>query len=87
MRWRSWQDGKVELTLCHHRLAHAVCHRHNRAYAIREIFPALPVIVLTAYGHYDVEAECLRQGRQPFLEKPLDTAQLLAAIAGVFAPP
>jgi len=54
-------------------------------YAIREIFPALPVIVLTAFGSADVKAECLRQGAAAFLEKPLDTPQLLAAIAQVFA--
>jgi two-component system response regulator HydG len=53
-------------------------------YAIHEIFPALPVIVLTAFGSADVKAECLRQGAAAFLEKPLDTPQLLTAIAGVF---
>jgi DNA-binding NtrC family response regulator len=54
-------------------------------YAIHEIFPELPVIVLTAFGSSDVKEECLRQGAAAFLEKPLDTPQLLAAIAGVFA--
>jgi two-component system response regulator HydG len=53
-------------------------------YAIHEIFPALPVIVLTAFGSADVKAECLRQGAAAFLEKPLDTPQLLTAITGVF---
>jgi len=53
-------------------------------YAIHEIFPALPVIVLTAFGSADVKSECLRQGAVAFLEKPLDTPQLLAAIEGVF---
>jgi len=56
-------------------------------YAIHEVFPALPVIVLTAYGSADVKSECLRQGAAAFLEKPLDTPQLLAAIEGVFEPP
>jgi two-component system response regulator HydG len=54
-------------------------------YAIHEIFPALPVIVLTALGSPDVKSECLHQGAAAFLEKPLDTPQLLTAIAGVFA--
>ncbi len=54
-------------------------------YAIHEIFPALPVIVLTAFGSADVKAECLRQGAAAFLEKPLDTPQLLTAVEGVFA--
>jgi len=53
-------------------------------YAIHEIFPALPVIVLTAFGSSDVRSECLRQGAVAFLEKPLDTPQLLTAIEGVF---
>ncbi len=52
-------------------------------YVIHEILPALPVIVLTAFGSPDVKAECLRQGAATILEKPLDTPQLLAAIEGV----
>ena len=54
-------------------------------YAIHQIFPGLPVIVLTAFGNADVKAECFRQGAAAFLEKPLDTAQLLDVIGGVFA--
>ena len=54
-------------------------------YAIHQIFPALPVIVLTAFGSPDVRAECLVQGASAFLEKPLDTIQLLAAVESVFA--
>jgi DNA-binding NtrC family response regulator len=55
-------------------------------YAIHEIFPALPVIVLTAFGSPDVKAECLSQGAAAILEKPLDTPQLLAAIEDALAP-
>jgi CheY-like chemotaxis protein len=55
-------------------------------HAIHEIYPALPGIVLTAFGSPDVKAECLRQGAALFLEKPLDTPQLLAAIEGVCLP-
>jgi DNA-binding NtrC family response regulator len=55
-------------------------------YAIHEIFPALPVIVLTAFGSPDVKAECISQGAAGILEKPLDTPQLLAAIEDVFSP-
>jgi DNA-binding NtrC family response regulator len=54
-------------------------------YAIHEVFPELPVIVLTAFGSADVKSECLRQGAVAFLEKPLDTQQLLTAIEEVFA--
>jgi DNA-binding NtrC family response regulator len=54
-------------------------------YAIHEVFPALPVVVLTAFASPDVKTECLRQGAVAFLEKPLDTPQLLTVIEGVFA--
>ena len=53
-------------------------------YSIRRIFPDLPVIVLTAFGSPDVKAECFRQGASAFLEKPLNSAQLLEVIEGVF---
>ena len=52
-------------------------------YAIRQIFPKLPVIVLSAFGTPDVRAECLRQGASAFLEKPLDSQQLLGAVKDV----
>ncbi len=54
-------------------------------YAIHEVFPGLPVIVLTAFGSANVKSECLRQGAVAFLEKPLDTPQLLTAIEEAFA--
>lgn len=53
-------------------------------YSIHKIFPALPIVVLTAFGSPDVKAECLRQGATAFLEKPLNTGQLLAAIEAAF---
>jgi two-component system response regulator PilR (NtrC family) len=56
-------------------------------YAIHKIFPALPILVLTAFGSPDVKAECLRQGAAAFLEKPLDTAELMTVIEQVFASP
>jgi len=54
-------------------------------HVIRETFPALPVIVLTGFGTPKLKAECLRQGATAFLEKPVATTQLLAAIRRVFA--
>ena len=56
-------------------------------FAIHKLLPELPVIVLTAFGSPDVKAECLRQGATAFLEKPLDTPQLLDVIERVFASP
>ena len=54
-------------------------------YAIHRNSPALPVIVLTAFGSSDVKAECLRLGAAAFLEKPMDTAKLMSAIWEVFS--
>ncbi len=51
-------------------------------YGIHMMFPDLPVIVLTAFGSPDVKAACLKQGVAAFLEKPLDTKQLLNAVEG-----
>jgi DNA-binding NtrC family response regulator len=48
--------------------------------AVKAALPAVPVIVMTAYGSPEAEAECLAKGAAAFLEKPLDTPQLLAAI-------
>lgn len=56
-------------------------------YAIHKVLPELPIIVLTAFGSPDVKAECLRQGATAFLEKPLDTPQLLDVIEEVFFSP
>lgn len=56
-------------------------------YAIHNLLPRLPIIVLTAFGSPDVKAECLRQGARAFLEKPLDTPHLLGAVEEVFASP
>jgi len=46
-------------------------HRHR---------PAMPVIVLTAFSSPEVKAQCYEQGAVAVLEKPLDSAQLIAAI-------
>ena len=46
-------------------------------------FPQLPVIVLTAFGTPELEAECRGNRAAAFLEKPLDTTRLLAVIEDV----
>jgi len=53
--------------------------------AVRAALPEVPVIVLTAFGSTEIEAECLDKGAAAFLEKPLDPPQLLAAIEHVFS--
>jgi FixJ family two-component response regulator len=44
-------------------------------------------MILTAFGSPEIKAECLRQGAVAFLEKPLNTEQLLAEIQRVLFPP
>jgi DNA-binding NtrC family response regulator len=53
--------------------------------AVKTALPEVPVIVMTAFGSPEVEAECLEKGAAAFLEKPLDTPQLLAALERVFS--
>lgn len=52
--------------------------------SVHRIHPGLPIIVLTAFGSPVIKTECLNQGAAAFLEKPLDTSELLEAINGVF---
>jgi len=48
-------------------------------------FPRVPVIIITAFANPELEAQCIDEGAAAFLEKPLDTAQLLTAIERVFS--
>ncbi len=48
--------------------------------AVKAALPKVPVIVITAFGSPEKRAECRKDGAAAFLEKPLDTSQLLAAI-------
>src|SRR5689334_1738197 len=48
--------------------------------AVSVALPHVPVIVITAFGTSELKDECLGRGAAAFLEKPLDTSQLLAAI-------
>jgi DNA-binding NtrC family response regulator len=51
---------------------------------IHEIFPELPIIVLTVFGDAEVKAECLHKGAAAFLEKPLNTLHLLKEVGKIF---
>lgn len=44
----------------------------------------LPIIMLTADARTDAEAECLEAGADVFLTKPIRSAELAGAIAGLF---
>jgi DNA-binding NtrC family response regulator len=55
--------------------------------AVKAALPEVPVIVITAFGSPEKQAECRKDGAAAFLEKPLDTPQLLAAIDQVVSAP
>ena len=52
---------------------------------IRERHPALPVIMLTAYGTVDNVIDAIRGGAQNFVQKPWDNEKLLADIRQAIA--
>lgn len=53
--------------------------------AVAVALPHVPIIVITAFGSAELKEECLRKGAAAFLEKPLDTAQLLRVIEDALA--
>src|SRR5438034_10997603 len=48
--------------------------------ALASALPELPVIIITAFGGSDVEAQALRLGAFAFLEKPVAAAQLIEVV-------
>ncbi|HKG48692.1 MAG TPA: sigma-54 dependent transcriptional regulator [Pyrinomonadaceae bacterium] len=47
---------------------------------IRAADPALPVVVMTAWGSVDLAVEAMRRGARDFIQKPWDNARLLAIL-------
>jgi two-component system nitrogen regulation response regulator GlnG len=47
---------------------------------IRQRHPLIPVIVVTAFGGAEVEAEALRRGATYYIDKPFRVARLLAML-------
>jgi RNA polymerase sigma factor (sigma-70 family) len=52
---------------------------------LRERFPGLPTIVITGHGDVTTARSALREGAVDFLEKPIDEAELLDAVAVALA--
>ena len=48
--------------------------------ALASALPELPVIIITAFGGPDVEAQALSLGAFAFLEKPVAAAQLIEVV-------
>jgi DNA-binding NtrC family response regulator len=55
--------------------------------AVKTTYPSVPVIIVTAFGSPEARAEAYRLGATAFLEKPVDTEQLLAVINQEPMPP
>jgi len=47
---------------------------------LRDLDPALPVVVMTAWGSIDGAVEAIRRGARDYLQKPWDNARLLATL-------
>ncbi|HVM61107.1 MAG TPA: response regulator [Verrucomicrobiae bacterium] len=55
--------------------------------AVKGAYPDVPVILITAFGSPEAKTEAYQQGATAFLEKPVDTEQLLAVIENAIIPP
>ena len=53
--------------------------------ALASVLPELPVIIITAFGGSDVEAQTLGLGAFAFLEKPVTAAQLIEVVKRALA--
>lgn len=53
--------------------------------AVKTAFPKVPVIVITAFGDWGQYMETIRNGACEYLNKPLDKAELLAAVRRALA--
>jgi DNA-binding NtrC family response regulator len=55
--------------------------------ALASALSELPVIIITAFGGPDVEAQALQLGAFAFLEKPVAAAELIDVVKRALAPP
>jgi DNA-binding NtrC family response regulator len=53
--------------------------------ALASVLPELPVIIITAFGGPDVQAQALRLGAFAFLEKPVAAPQLIDVVKRALA--
>ncbi|HEY1803547.1 MAG TPA: sigma-54 dependent transcriptional regulator [Terracidiphilus sp.] len=47
---------------------------------IRDLYPRLPVIMMTAWGNIDLAVECIKRGARDFIQKPWENERLLSLI-------
>jgi DNA-binding NtrC family response regulator len=55
--------------------------------ALASALPELPVIIITAFGGPDAEAQAIHLGAFAFLEKPVAAAELIDVVKRAVAPP
>jgi DNA-binding NtrC family response regulator len=55
--------------------------------ALASALPELPVIIITAFGGPDAEAQAIHLGAFAFLEKPVAAAELIDVVKRALAPP
>jgi DNA-binding NtrC family response regulator len=78
-------QGRFDLIITDLRMP--ILNGENVLRAVKAALLEVPVIVITAFGSPEKQAECRKDGAAAFLEKPLDTPQLLAAIDQVVSAP
>lgn len=52
---------------------------------LRQLQPAMPVVVMTAWGNVPLVVEAMRRGATDFIEKPWDNARLLSVLRAQIA--
>ncbi|MEO7066007.1 MAG: sigma-54 dependent transcriptional regulator [Rhodanobacter sp.] len=52
---------------------------------LRQLVPAMPVVVMTAWGNVPLAVEAMRRGAADFIEKPWDNARLLGVLRAQIA--
>jgi DNA-binding NtrC family response regulator len=53
---------------------------------VKQSHPDIPVIIITAFGSPEAETQSYQLGATAFLEKPVDTEQLIATMERALAP-
>src|SRR4030043_1348064 len=52
---------------------------------IKELYPEMPVLILTAHATLDSAIEAVRRGARDYLIKPIDPPQILERVSGELA--
>jgi DNA-binding NtrC family response regulator len=72
------RSGNFDLTICDLRMPD--CDGLNLLQAIRSTGNEIPVIILTAYGEVDTYLEAMNAGATEYLNKPINTEELVRVV-------